>query len=124
MQYLPIRFSTMALGWDQALADAAIKLGIPFEAAVPFEGQESKWPVDSQRYYRRLLTRAEEVHIVSSGGFSVPKMQLRNEYMVDRADLVLALWNGSRSGTENAVIYARKVGKPVINLWSSWIKYK
>jgi len=35
--------SGMALGWDQALAEACVNLNIPFIAAVPFKGQESKW---------------------------------------------------------------------------------
>lgn len=32
----------MALGWNTALALAAIELGIPLTAAVPFEGQKRK----------------------------------------------------------------------------------
>ncbi len=40
-------------------------------------------------------------------------MQVRNEYMVDRADLVLALWNGTPGGTGNCVRYARTRGVPV-----------
>jgi hypothetical protein len=36
--------SGMALGWDQAVAEAAVKASTPFIAAIPFRGQESKWP--------------------------------------------------------------------------------
>ena len=39
-------------------------------------------------------------------------MQKRNMYMVDRADLVLAIWNGEeKGGTWNTIRYARKKEK-------------
>lgn len=34
--------------------------------------------------------------------------------MVDNADYVLAVWNGSHSGTGSTVNYAIRQGKPVI----------
>lgn len=123
IKYQPTQvISGMALGWDQALAQASINLHIPLLAAVPFLGQESQWPEQSQAVYRTLLAQAA-VHIVSPGGYVPRKMQVRNEWMVDLSTDVLALWNGSSGGTGNAIQYARKQGKPIINLWSSWAKY-
>jgi hypothetical protein len=41
----------------------------------------------------------------------------RNHHMVDSADLLAAFWTGKRQGgTWNAIAYAHKVGKPVVNL--------
>jgi hypothetical protein len=114
--------SGMALGWDQAWAQAAVDLGIPFVAAVPFAGQERAWPPLSQDAFARLLARAAEVVIVSPGGFSGRAMQVRNEWMVDRCDLVAALWDGSSGGTANCVHYAERVGRPIVHLWGSWVK--
>ena len=37
----------MALGWDQAVAAACVKLGLPFVACVPFAGQDRIWPAQS-----------------------------------------------------------------------------
>lgn len=114
--------SGMALGWDQALADAALHLGIPLIAAVPFEGQERAWPVESQLHYGALLRRAERMVIVSPGGFSGIKMHLRNQWMVNNADMVLALWDGSDGGTYNCVKYAKACRKPLRNLWPEWVR--
>jgi hypothetical protein len=114
--------SGMALGWDQAWAQAAVDLGIPFVAAVPFAGQEQAWPPLSQDAFARLLRAAAEVVIVSPGGFSGAAMQVRNEWMVDRCDLVAALWDGSPGGTANCVRYAERVGRPIVNLWPGWLK--
>lgn len=109
--------SGMALGWDQALAAAAVYEGVPFVAAIPFKGQESKWPDASRRRYFALLSRAAETVIVCDGGYSAEKMRRRNEWMVDHADTVLALWNGSASGTKDCIDYAREKNIPIINLW-------
>lgn len=115
--------SGMALGWDQALAQAAVELGVPFVAAVPFKGQERKWPEASQVRYWELLDRAERVVIVSTGGFSREAMETRNEWMVDHADLLVALWDSGPSGTGNCIAYAQRIGKPVQNHWARWVRY-
>mgnify|MGYP001212151880 CR=1 FL=1 len=100
--------SGMAIGWDQALAEAAVKLGIPFVAAIPFKGQESRWPKESQKKYHELLARAAEVVDTSNGQPYHPRrMQVRNEWMVDNSDLVVALFNGTKGGTYNCVKYAK-----------------
>jgi len=115
--------SGMALGWDTALALAAIELGIPLTAAVPFEGQERKWRPEQQEQFRAILALATTVVIVSPGGYAVWKMQTRNEWMVDRATGVLALWNGSGGGTGNCIEYARTRHVEIVNLWAAWERY-
>ncbi len=120
--------SGMALGWDQALAIAAVRLGIGFVAAIPFEGQEKRWPASSQAAYNTLLKAASMVHVVTDraavsahpGGIA-GVMQARNEWMVDQSQGVLALWNGDRSGgTFNCVQYAKAGRREVINVWPLW----
>lgn len=107
----------MALGWDTAVAIAALNKGIPFVVAVPFIGQESMWPEESQIIHNNLLDLASEVVIVCEGGYSARKMQIRNEWMVDRSDVILALWDGSSGGTGNCIRYATRKKKPIKNVW-------
>ncbi len=108
--------SGMALGFDQWAANACVGLHIPFTAAVPFVGQEASWPVDAQARYRELLGKAKKVEIVSSGGYAALKMQRRNEWMVDRCDMLLAVWDGSPGGTANCIAYARAKKKPITTI--------
>lgn len=103
--------SGMALGVDQWAAQIAVELGIPFAAYVPFEGQESVWPPESQAAYRFLLSKAERTCICSLGGYSAKKMQWRNIAMVDDSDLLFAVWDGSDGGTANCVKYAWEISK-------------
>jgi uncharacterized phage-like protein YoqJ len=108
--------SGMALGVDQWAARIAVKLGIPFIAAVPFKGQESAWPLTSRRTYHKLLKKAAQVVIVSDGEYSAQKMQIRNEWMVDNCDVLVAVWDGTPGGTGNCVRYAEKQGKNIIRI--------
>lgn len=41
-------------------------------------------------------------------------MQVRNEYMVNLADKVIAVWDGTSGGTGNCVAYAKKKEKEII----------
>jgi uncharacterized phage-like protein YoqJ len=106
--------SGMALGIDQWAANIAIKLNIPFVAAVPFEGQEKAWPAASQQTYHKLIKLASEKVIVCDGGYAPAKMQIRNQWMVDRCDLLIAVWDKSPGGTGNCVRYAQSINKNII----------
>lgn len=113
--------SGMATGWDQGIARAAINLGLPLLAAVPFEGMESKWPESGQKEYKDILSKAAKVHIVCEGGYEAKKFYLRDKYMVDNADIILALYNGAeKGGTAITVKYAEEVKKPITNCWNDW----
>lgn len=111
-----LAISGMALGYDQLFAEICIDLGIPFIAAVPFVGQEAIWPKGSQGRYNNLLTKASEIVVVSEGQYAVWKLQIRNEYIVNRCDKLIAAWNGSPGGTANCVSYANKVGREVVRI--------
>lgn len=116
--------SGMAQGWDQAVAHAAILLNLPLIAALPFEGQESRWPYAGRKRYDAILGHAEEVVTVSKGGFDSKKYLVRDEWMVNNCDAVLALWDGTEEGgTYYTVRYAKEFDIPYINAWIPWESY-
>lgn len=106
----------MALGVDTVAAEVAMALQIPFVAAVPFPGQEAKWSDAQQEHYRMLLSYASEVVTVDKGPYSPYLLQKRNEFMVNQADLLVAVWTGFKGGTRNCVEYALKKNVPVWRL--------
>jgi len=109
--------SGMALGVDQYAANRAIMMSIPVTAAIPFIGQESNWPTKSQEIYNILLEHVTKKVIVSSGEYSAHKLQVRNEWMVDHCDVLIAVWNGDTSGgTYNCIQYAKRKGVEIIYL--------
>ena len=105
--------SGMALGFDTWLVEEALRQGIPFVAAVPFEGQEWRWPRRAQERYQELIQHAAEVQIICQGPYSPKMFQVRNEWMVDRCDLLLAAWTGEKGGTANCTRYAQRVGREI-----------
>lgn len=104
----------MALGIDQWAANICHKLGIPFTAAVPFVGQEKAWPESSQKTYHKLLKLSKKVVIVCEGEYEAIKMQIRNQWMVNNSDKLIAVWDGTNGGTGNCVKYAKSVNKDII----------
>lgn len=121
-RYAPVEVvSGFALGWDQSIARAAIALGIPLTAALPFYSQACTWPTESKTEWARLLSLASRCVIVSPGGFDNRKMQKRNEWMADNSTMLLALWNGTPGGTANCMHYANnRQHLNVINVWREW----
>lgn len=114
--------SGMALGWDQAWAEAGLLLGLPVHAAIPFAGQESQWPAESRKAFDAIVRRCASVTVVCEGAYAAHKMQVRNEWMVDRAVRICALWNGTPGGTANCLNYRGEWQRPVDNLWPRWLE--
>lgn len=105
--------SGMALGVDQWIAEGCVDRGIDFIAAVPCKNQERLWPQESQQAYRRLLTKASKV-VTLAEEYGPSVMQDRNVWMVNNADLVVAIWNGSTGGTKNCVNYCKSINKTIV----------
>lgn len=86
----------MAQGWDLQIATACRVLDVPYTAAVPYPGQELVWPSQETRaLYRSLLETAERIVYVSSSthGNALRALQLRNQYIVDHSEKIIALWD-------------------------------
>lgn len=107
----------MAAGVDLWSAREAFLANIPFICAVPWRGHAPR-KIDSVAY-AMALKNAEEVHYVNDAeDYPGPWVyQQRNEWMVDRADTVIAVWDGGeKGGTWNCVRYARKKGVPIYRI--------
>lgn len=74
-------------------------------AASPYKGFESRWSADWQSRYNHVLEQADLVCFICKG-YSRACFQLRNEWMVNRAARVIAVYNGEPGGTQNTIKYA------------------
>jgi hypothetical protein len=120
-QYHATRLITsLAWGWEQALANAAIEMEIPYTVAIPYPGREVEWQREPRIRYYDLLARAAEVYRVADCYSNTAVME-GHCWRVDRADLVLALWDYEFTGdTFSTIRYALQAGKKVQNLWQDW----
>jgi len=112
----------MALGVDTVFARAAISLkdsgySIKLTCAIPCRNQTAKWfnkkHIDEYNY---ILSRADNIVLVSDCEYNSTVMQKRNEWMVDYSDVMIAVWDGSKGGTGNCVRYVKSKNKPIIEI--------
>lgn len=99
----------MAIGVDQTAAQVAIDRNINWTACVPFADQPSRWPQPAQQQWWQLLQQADQVIVVSNTGYTPAVMHIRNHWMVDHADMLLAVWDQrNQGGTTSCVQYAQR----------------
>ena len=91
-------------------------------AAVPFTGQESHWSIPLQREDHRVLAACQQVETLfdQQAAAADPSAcyRQRNRWMVERADVVLAVCEidlaDTRTGTAATVRYARKRQRRIV----------
>ncbi|MBE0522581.1 MAG: DNA-processing protein DprA [Candidatus Methanoperedenaceae archaeon] len=104
-----------AIGADSAAARFAIDNGIPFHLVLPFppDVMTKFWSAAQRAFLHKSIDCAASLSIVAPS-YSTHVYQLRNERMVDMADLTVAYYTGQRGGTANCVRYAESVGRTLI----------
>ena len=112
--------SGMQRGVDIWAAEAVLKLrgeGKPIRliAASAFRGMEDRWAGSWQERYRNILSAADEVYYISNR----PGRQAffaRNNWMVDHASRLLAVYTGAPGGTLETIRYAETQGLKVVSI--------
>lgn len=110
-------YEGQAAGADLLAARAAFMNETPYTAAVPWKGHRESLPIDWRKDWDEGIRHADYVEFLSDSQ-TFPGNWVyfnRNKYMVDHADIVLAIWDGStgRGGTWHATSYARGLGRPI-----------
>ncbi|MBQ8503404.1 MAG: DUF1273 family protein [Clostridia bacterium] len=109
--------SGMALGVDMICAEIVLELKktypqITLECAIPCETQAAKWTEKYRdRYFNTIIASDKETLLQTH--YTADCMMKRNKYMVDKSDIVVAVWNGSKGGTANTVNYAKQSEKTI-----------
>ena len=85
--------------------------------ALPHPNFESRRSMREKMRFNKIIKKADLVKDINNHYFT-GCYQVRNEWMVDRANLLIAVFNGQKSGTKNTVDYARRKGINVVNVLS------
>ena len=110
--------SGMAYGADLDFADMVLDYkaadkDIVLEAAFPYPVDLAKLFLDIDNEKTLILRDCDYINFVSSHYYR-GCMQARNRYMVDKSDIVLAIWNEKYDGgTWDTIKYARSKGKMI-----------
>lgn len=116
-----IGITSLAIGADQLFARLVLQHGGQVEVIVPFDDYERTFADEPTRSaYRDLLHAAGRRDVLKKSGSDEEAFFAAGKLLVDRSDLVIAVWNGKRAaglgGTADIVHYARDRGKGVIHL--------
>lgn len=109
--------SGMAIGVDMYAAEIVIGLkssydSIILESAIPCETQAAKWTEEQRNRYFEIAEKCDKETLIQQH-YTADCMHKRNRYMVDQADVIIAVWDGRPSGTGKTVQYAQRQGKPI-----------
>ncbi|QNL45912.1 DUF1273 family protein [Oscillibacter hominis] len=112
--------SGMALGVDTWAAELVLeeKLYWPeiiLECVIPCPEQAERWKSADRKRYVSILHRCDRKTVLQEF-YSRDCFLLRNRYMVDNSQFVLAVWNGQSGGTGYTVDYARRRNRTMIIL--------
>lgn len=126
---IEIAYSGMALGFDQIAAKVCLEQGIKVNAAIPCKNQDKKWIPQSKLEYKQLcddiIKFDGNLIYVSKEEYTPWCMHKRDEFLVNKCDLLIACWNGNISGgTAHTIKYAQEVKKGIYNIWDmlDWSK--
>lgn len=107
----------MALGSDTWAAELVLEVKetlsgikpIHLHAYLPFPGQDARWSAQSRRRYREILEQCDSVTEICSH-YTPDSMDRRNRAMVQRANRLIAVFDGKKGGTANTIRMAHEQG--------------
>ena len=118
--------SGMAQGVDMYAAEIVVELKkqypqITLECAIPYERQAVRWPEALRNRYFSIAERCDKETMLQTH-YTQDCLRNRNRYMVEHADMVLAVCNMRRhSGTRQTVWFAQNRRKPVWLVFSGYL---
>jgi hypothetical protein len=113
-------YSALAAGADQLFAQAALGLGIPLTAVIPFDDYPADFAGDGRGLFEALLRRCGAVHRFPNKRRSNRAYLDAGKWLVREVDYLVAVWDGlpaaGEGGTGDVVAYAEKKRRPVLRI--------
>jgi uncharacterized phage-like protein YoqJ len=110
----------MALGCDMYFCETVLKFrdehpDVTLEAALPCEDQAAGWNERNRARYFQLLGQCDSETYIERR-YTPDCMLRRNQYMVDKSSVLIAVYDGRFGGTMHTVGYAEAHGLEIIQL--------
>ena len=111
-------FSGVARGVDIWAAEAVLELksvypNIKLTAVVPCPEQADKWSSEDRERYHNILEACDKTLVISPK-YSRGCMHKRDKALVDMCDVLVAVYDGQKGGTEFTLNYAETKGRKTI----------
>lgn len=111
----------MARGCDTYFAEAVLAQKqndpcIELIAMLPCPEQSVRWPAADRQRYEQILSCCSAVEILSPS-YDKECMLRRNRAMVERAQMLISVYDGGSGGTGQTVRLAREKGMEIRPVW-------
>ena len=119
----------MAMGTDIWAAEIVLERkkmnkDLHLICVLPHPNFESRRSMTEKMRFNKIIKKADIVKEITDHYFTAC-YQVRSEWMVDRSNLVIAVFNGQKSGTKNTGDYAKRKNIKIINVLKyPFINYK
>lgn len=119
-----LALSGLAEGADTLFAEEVLRLELPLEGVIAFDGLiEDFAPGSARNRYLNLCAQSQALHLLPFRSRSVQAYIALGRRLVQSCDLLIAAWNGlppvDEGGTGGVVSYALRCGRPVIHIHTS-----
>lgn len=109
----------MAMGVDIWAAEIVLERkkknpNLHLICALPHPNFEKPRSMTEKMRYNKIIKKADFVKEINDHYFRAC-YQVRNEWMVDHSNLIIAMFNGQKGGTKNTIDYAKRKGKKIYN---------
>ena len=106
-------YNGMAMGFDLLAAEKVLELKKKFPfinlvLCIPCFGQEKQFPEKDKKRYAEIYKKADEKVLLSNHYYN-GCMQVRNRYMAERADILVAYCVQEQGGAAYMVKYFKKI---------------
>jgi hypothetical protein len=117
-----VGMTCLARGADQVFADAVLELGGALEIVVPASDYFARISdLASRQRCEAYLGSAASAVTMPFETSGPPAYLAASQYLIDRCDLLLAVWDGppatGSGGTADAVAYARERERSIMVVW-------
>lgn len=111
-------YNGMAKGFDLLAAETVLSFkdkypSVKLIACIPYYGQEKNYLEEDKKRYLTILNGADQ-KIILSDRYYKGCMHVRNNYMADRADVLVAYLKEEKGGTASTVKYFKRKKNAVI----------
>jgi hypothetical protein len=115
-----VAYTSLAVGADQLFAQAALGLGMPVVAVLPFVDYSNDFDGEDRAAFEALLQRCRDVRQLDRKRRSNQAYLDAGLWIVDEVEYLVAVWNGlpaaGKGGTADVVAYAVKKRCPVLRI--------
>lgn len=111
-------YTGMALGVDTWAAEAVLEQkklrpSIKLIAVVPCPEQADRWSAADKARYKAILEQCDKIMTISPH-YVKNCMLKRNRALVELCDLLVAVYDGKKGGTQYTVNFAKSSGKNIV----------